>query len=69
VKVIKAIYNFIVGDMIILVGVVITMLVLVLIHNISALSPLRGATGFLLVAAVLVILTATLYREARGKRQ
>ncbi len=68
-KVIKAIYNFIVGDMIILVGVVITMLVLVLIHNISALSPLRGATGFLLVAAVLVILTATLYREARGKRQ
>ncbi len=67
-KVIKAIYNFIVGDMIILVGVVIAMLVLILINNISALSPLRVATGFLLVAAVLAILTATLYREARGKR-
>ena len=67
-KAIKAIYNFIVGDMIILVGVVIAVLVLVLINNVSALSPLRGATGFLLVAAVLIILTATLYREARGKR-
>ena len=67
-KVIKAIYNFIVGDMIILVGVIITMLVLVLINNVSALTPLRAATGFLLVIAVLGILTATLYREARGKR-
>jgi len=67
-KVIKAIYNFIVGDMIILVGVVIAVLVLALINNVSALSPLRPATGFLLVAAVLIILTATLYREARGKR-
>jgi hypothetical protein len=67
-KVIKAIYNFIVGDMIILVGVVIAMLVLVLINNVSALSPLRIATGFLLVIAVLGVLTATLYREARGKR-
>jgi len=68
VKVIKAIYNFIVGDMIILVGVVIAVLVLALINNVSALSPLRGATGFLLVAAVLITLTATLYREAMGKR-
>jgi hypothetical protein len=67
-KVIKAIYNFIVGDMIILIGVVITMLVLVLINNVSVLSPLRIATGFLLVIAVLGVLTATLYREARGKR-
>jgi hypothetical protein len=68
VKVIKAIYNFIVGDMIILVGVVIAILVLALINNVSALSPLRPATGFLLVAAVLITLTATLYRESRGKR-
>jgi hypothetical protein len=68
VKVIKAIYNFIVGDMIILVGVVIAVLVLAIINNVSALSPLRGATGFLLVAAVLITLTATLYREAMGKR-
>jgi hypothetical protein len=67
-KAIKAIYNFIVGDMIILVGVVITMLVLALINNVSALAPLRVATGVILVIAVLVVLSATLYREARGKR-
>ncbi len=67
-KVIKAIYDFIVGDMIILVGVVIAMLVLALINNVSALAPLRVATGFLLVVAVLGVLVATLYREARGKR-
>ena len=67
-NVIKAIYNFIVGDMIILIGVVITMLVLVLINNVNALAPLRVATGFLLVVSVLGVLTATLYRESRGKR-
>ena len=67
-KVIKAIYDFIVGDMIILVGVVIAMLVLALINNVNALAPLRVATGFLLVVAVLGVLVATLYREAKGKR-
>lgn len=67
-KVIKSIYDFFVGDMIILIGVIIAILVLTLINTISALAPLRTATGFLLVVAVLVILTATLYREARGKR-
>lgn len=67
-KVIKAIYNFIVGDMIILIGVVVTMLILALINNISALTPLRAIEGILLVVAVLGVLSATLIREARGKR-
>lgn len=67
-KVIKAIYNFIVGDMVILVGVIIAVLVLALINNVSALAPLRVATGAILVVAVLSVLFATLYREARGKR-
>ena len=67
-KVIKAIYNFIVGDMIILVGVIIALIVLALISNISALAPLRVVSGAILVVAVLVVLTATLYREARGNR-
>ncbi len=67
-KVIKAIYNFIVGDMIILVGVIIATLVLALINNAGALAPLRVATGVILVIAVLVVLSATLYREVRGKR-
>ena len=67
-KVIKAIYNFIVGDMIILVGVIIALIILALINTISALAALRVAEGPILVVAVLVVLTATLYREARGNR-
>jgi membrane protein implicated in regulation of membrane protease activity len=67
-KVIKAIYNFIVGDMIILVGVIIAVIILALISSISALAPLRVASGVILVVAVLLVLTATLYREARGNR-
>ena len=67
-KVIKAIYNFIVGDMIILVGVIVAIVVLALINTVSLLAPLRVATGYLLIGAVIGVLTATLYREARGKR-
>ncbi len=67
-KVIKAIYNFIVGDMIILIGVIIAMLILALIYNVAALTPLRAISGFILVIAVLGVLSATLLREARGQR-
>lgn len=67
-KVINAIYNFIVGDVIILVGVILTVLALVLINTVTALTSLRAATGFVLVVAVLGVLVATLYREAKGKR-
>jgi hypothetical protein len=67
-KVIKAIYNFIVGDMIILIGVIIAMLILALIYNVAALTPLRAISGVILVIAVLGVLSATLLREARGKR-
>ncbi len=67
-RAIKAVYNFIVGDMIILVGVVVTLLILALINNVSVLAPLRVIEGVLLVVAVLGVLTATLLREALGKR-
>jgi sorbitol-specific phosphotransferase system component IIBC len=67
-KVVKAIYDFIVGDMIILVGVIVAIVILALINTVSILAPLQGATGYLLIAAVIGVLTATLYREARGKR-
>jgi sorbitol-specific phosphotransferase system component IIBC len=67
-KVIKAIYNFIVGDMIILVGVIVAIVILALIKTVSFLAPLQIATGYLLIAFVIGVLTATLYREARGKR-
>jgi hypothetical protein len=67
-KVVKAIYNFIVGDMIILVGVIVAIVILALINTASVLAPLRGATGYILIVVVIGSLTATLYREARGKR-
>ena len=67
-KAVKAIYNFIVGDMIILVGVIVAIVILALINTVSILAPLRVATGYLLIAVVIGVLAATLYREARGKR-
>lgn len=67
-NVIKAIYNFIVGDMIILIGVIIAIAILALINNVDALAPMRVATGTILVIAVLGVLVATLSREARGRR-
>ncbi len=63
-KVIKAIYNFIVGDMIILIGVVLALRILALINNVPALAPVRGLSGPFLVIAVLSSLVATLSREA-----
>ena len=67
-KVVKAIYNFLVGDMIILVGIIIVIIILALINDVPALNPLRVISGILLVVAVLGVLTATLLREALSKR-
>jgi hypothetical protein len=64
VKVIKAIYNFIVGDMVILIGVVLAIIVLTLINDVSALAPLKGFSGLFLIVAVLASLVASLSREA-----
>ncbi len=63
-KVIKAIYNFIVGDMVILIGVVLALAVLALVNNVAALAPIRGVSGPFLIIAVLASLVATLSREA-----
>ncbi len=67
-KTLKAIYNFIVGDIIILVGILIVAIALGLISSIDALAALRPAIGPVLIVAALVVLSATLYREARGNR-
>ncbi len=67
-NVIKAIYNFLVGDMIILVGILSVIVILALINNVDALASLRSITGAILITAVLSVLVATLTREARGKR-
>ncbi len=67
-NILKAIYNFIVGDMVILLGVLLTVLVLVLLDKVSALAPLRVISGPLLILAILGILFATLFRETQGRR-
>ena len=67
-KVIKAIYNFIVGDMIILIGILITVLILSLIGFVGAFATLKPAIGVIMVLAVLIVLTATLTREARDNK-
>ncbi len=63
-KVIKAIYNFIVGDMVILIGITLTVTILAIINNVSALAPLKGFSGPFLVLGVLSSLVVTLSREA-----
>ena len=62
-KVIKAIYNFIVGDMVILIGITLAVIILALINNVPALAPLKGFSGPFLILAVLGSLVATLSRE------
>ena len=68
-KVIKAIYNFIVGDMVILIGITMTVTVLALVNNISTLAPLKGFSGPFLVLGVLSSLVVTLSREAFSARR
>ena len=67
-KIINAIYQFLVGDMIILVGIILALIILLLIEYVPALSSLRVATGAILIVAVLVVLVASLSREALSKR-
>jgi hypothetical protein len=62
-KVILAVYNFFVGDLVILLGVTLMMVVLALIHILGALAPLRGGAGTILIVGVLATLVATLGRE------
>lgn len=62
-KVILAIYNFLVGDLVILTGVVITLILLTLINTVPLLVPVRTYSGYLLIIAVLVVLGVTLSRE------
>ena len=62
-KVILAVYNFFVGDLVILIGVTLTMVILALINSVGALVPLRGGSGTILIVGVLATLVATLGRE------
>jgi hypothetical protein len=66
-KAINAIYNFLVGDMVILLGIVLVLLLLVLLHVVTALAPIRAYSGAILIVAVLIVLGATFRRELRGR--
>ena len=66
-KVIKAIYNFIVGDMVILIGVLIIMALLAVFRYVPALSVLEIASGVILIVGVLAVLLISLSRETRPK--
>lgn len=68
-KPITAVYNFIVGDMIILAGILIALALLVIIHTIPALSAIRNASGVILIVMVLLTLSATLAREAYSSKR
>jgi hypothetical protein len=62
-KIILAVYNFFVGDLVILIGVTLTMVILALINSVGALAPLRGGLGTIMILGVLATLLATLGRE------
>lgn len=59
----KAVFNFFVGDWIILIGVAITLLIVALIENVSALDSIKVAGGYVLFIGVALTLAATLRRE------
>jgi hypothetical protein len=67
VKTINAIYNFLVGDIVILLGIVFALLLLILIHFVAALAPVRAYSGAILIVATLVVLAITFRRELRGR--
>ena len=62
-KAILAVYNFFVGDLVILIGITLTMVIIALINFVGALAPLRGGSGTILIVGVLATLVATLGRE------
>lgn len=68
-KVIKAVYNFIVGDMVILIGIALTVTILALINNVNTLASLKSFSGTILVFGVLSSLVITLSREAFSSRR
>ena len=61
----KAVFNFFVGDWIILFGVAITLIVVALIENLSNSDGLKTAGGFVFFIGVALTLAVTLRREVR----
>jgi hypothetical protein len=68
-KPIKAVYNFVVGDMTILLGTVIAVILLLIIGNVSALSAVKNVEYVLMIVIVLLSLILSLAREAYSKKR
>ena len=65
-KIILAVYKFFVGDLVILIGMTLTMVILALINSMGALAALQGGLGLILIVGVLATLVATPGREVRS---
>ena len=63
----KAVFNFFVGDWIILSGVILVMIIVALIENLSALDSLKAVGGYVFFLGLVVTLVVTLRRE-RGPK-
>jgi hypothetical protein len=68
-KAIKAVYNFIVGDMIILVGILLAFIILLAINTLPALKFARTFSGTIFIVFVIATLVATLAREAYSSKR
>jgi hypothetical protein len=66
--VVLAVYNFFVGDPILLAGVLLTFLIVGLVDNLSALHAVQPASMAILFAGVLLSLALSLARETQPKR-
>ena len=68
-KAIKAVYNFIVGDMIILVGILLAFVILLAINTLPVLKFASTFSGTIFIAFVIATLVATLAREAYSSKR
>jgi hypothetical protein len=67
VKILKAVYNFIVGDWIILSGILLAIALLAVIHLVDGMAALRNFSGAILIVVTLAVLILTLSREAYSR--
>lgn len=67
-KVVRAVYGFVVGDMVILVGVICIVVVLTIMTLFPFPNEVREASGIVLTVGVLLTVLTTLYREIGGRQ-
>lgn len=68
-KAMKAVYTFLVGDMIILVGILLAFIVLLAINTLPALKFASTFSGTIFIVFIIVTLVVTLAREAYSPKR